>query len=293
MPKPLPRIGVDKLYYCPIISDTESGITYGSPVWMQGVTDIGYKPNPQNVVFAADDGIYDSISNDGEIEVDITVADMLDSVYAYLMGATIGSNGTIVEGNNDIPPEVAVGYRSMKSNGYYRYEWLLKGRFMKPDQTSQTKGGSNLTTQTTQAKFKVINRTYDGNTRRRHDSDSSLNPTGLTDALLASATTGWFSSPDYVPTAPGTAISDFAVVTGGSGELTASWTAATGADSVKIQIETYLGNWEDATTSAALDETSTGATITGLTAGNTYNCRLVVVGGASNGISNEDSAAAG
>ena len=103
MTKPLPRIGVDKLYYAPIVTDAAEGTSYGNAVHMQGVTDIGYKPNSKQVVFSADDGIYASITTDGEIEVEISVADILAEDYAYLMGCAISSNGVVTERSADIP----------------------------------------------------------------------------------------------------------------------------------------------------------------------------------------------
>ncbi len=201
MGKPLPRIGVDKLYYVPVAADTTEGAIYGEPVHMQGVTDIGYKPNSKQVVFAADDGIYASITTDGEIEVEVGVADILAEDYAYLLGCDISSAGVVTEGNADVPKEVALGYRSMKSDGSYRYEWILKGTFRKPAQTAKSKG-QGIDPQSKTIKFSALNRVCDGNTRRWYDSDNASAPEGLTDEMLSSAETGWFSDPDYTPGAP-------------------------------------------------------------------------------------------
>jgi len=41
---------------------------------------------------------------------------------------------------NDVPPDCALGFRSMKSNGSYIYVWLLKGKFTPPGLTTETKG---------------------------------------------------------------------------------------------------------------------------------------------------------
>ncbi|MBN2879999.1 MAG: hypothetical protein JXN65_10285 [Clostridia bacterium] len=293
MTKPLPRIGVDKLYYAPLITDTAEGTAYGAAVHMQGVTDIGYKPNSKQVVFSADDGIYASITTDGEIEVEISVADILAADYAYLMGCAIASNGVVTEGSSDIPKEVALGYRSMKSDGSYRYEWILKGTFAKPGQTSKSKG-QGVDPQSKTIKFAALNRVSDGSTRRWYDSDNEKAPIGLTDAILSDVDTGWFSSPDYTPAAPGTPIDDLAASAGGEGEIAITFTAPAGAESIKAQVsDPSIGTWADAQTADEMTAESTGADITGLTPGNTYSCRLIVTGGSKNGISNAASAAAG
>ena len=286
MSKPLPRIGVDKLYYAPIVLDDTEGCTYAEPVHMQGVTDIGYKPNSKQVTFAADDGIYASITTDGEIEVEISVADILAADYAYLMGCDISESGLVTEGNADAPKEVALGYRSMKSDGSYRYEWILKGTFAKPSQTSKSKG-NGVDPQSKTVKFAALNRTFDGNTRRWYDSDNDNAPIGLTDAILSDECTGWFADPDFVPSAPGTPISDLAAASGALGEIGLTFSAPVGATSVKVQVsDSAIGAWTDWETSAELSESSTSAVVTGLTAGNVYGIRLVVIGGAKGGISN-------
>ncbi|MEX1376497.1 MAG: major tail protein [Eubacteriales bacterium] len=294
MVKPLPRIGVDKLYYAPIVTDGDNGAAYANPVHMPGVTDIGYKPNSKQVTFAADDGIYASVATEGEIEVEISVADILAKDYAYLLGSQIAANGVVTEGNGDIPKEVALGYRSMKSDGSYRYEWILKGTFQKPNQTSKTKG-QGVDPQSKTIKFAALNRVCDGKTRRWYDSDNESAPIGLSDAMLADETTGWFSSPDYAPTAPGTAIDDLVAVTGSdTGEIDITFSAAAGAESVKVQIaDGAIGAWTDAETAGEMTPASTSGTIQNLTAGNTYQVRLVVLGGDKNGVSNTDSAQAG
>jgi phi13 family phage major tail protein len=294
MIKPLPRIGVDQAYYCLLTQDDSSGVTYGSPTRMQGVNSISYNPNSQMEVYYADDGAYTSASQDGDIDLTVNIADLDPSVYAEILGVTRGANGVIDESKTDNPPELAFGYRTQKSNGEYRFIWVLKGKFSKPAVEAQTKG-SSINFQGTELNFKGLNRDYDGKKRRRVDSDDESIPTGVTATTLNNATTGWFSDPDYVVVAAGTPLADVAAASGsGSGEIDLTFTAPAGATSVKAQInDAALGStWVDATTAAAITAASTTATITGLTPGNTYDCRLVVTGGASNGISNTDDAVA-
>lgn len=294
MDKPLPRIGVDKLYAALVTSDDSSGVVYGTPFALQGVTEIGYNPNTQMAVFYADDGAYESISQDGETDLNIKVADLLPAHYALLMGVTQSANGVIDEDRDDNPPEVAIGYRTKKSNGEYRYVWVLKGKFGKPQISAQTGAGS-INMQQMEIPYKGLNRDYDGKKRRKVDTDDDLFPTGLTNAAMANEVTGWFSSPDYVPVAPGTPIADLAAATGSgaAGTMALTFSAPTGATSVKVQAQdAAFGTWVDVETSATITDASTGATVEGLTAGNTYSVRLVVVGGTKNGISNTASAVA-
>lgn len=296
MEKQSVAIGVDRLVIALLTSDTSSGVVYGTPEEIKGVSEIGLTINNSRGVFYADDGSYETYEQQGDIDALISLAGLSAEKRAEYTGASYSSaNGAAVDGKSDNPPYVAIGFRTQKANTKYRYVWLLKGQLSKPNRTNQTKG-STTNPQPEQYNFKALHREYDGNWRRTLDSDDANCPTGLTDALLYNITTGWFSNPDYVPVAPGTAIADLAASSGtGSGEIDLTFSAATSATSVKVQVnDAALGStWIDATTSAALDATSTTATVTGLTAGNTYNLRLVVVGGTKNGISNTASAAAG
>ena len=291
MSKPMLRIGVDRLYYAKVLSDTEEGTVYGAPVWMQGVNQIGYNPNVQTASWDADDGTYDSNSADGECQTTITVADLLPPIYADLLGLEIDENGMVVEGSGDNPPEVAIGFRSQKSNGQYRFVWILKGKFSKQQETYQTKGGSGITYQPMSIMHTAINRVYDG--QKRHLLDSDAEGQTLTLAQLSSPTLGWFSSPnfkvaDYAGTA--TAVSDLAATDGtASGTITLAWTAVAGASNVAIQVS-QGSDWITAQNATASDSS---ATITGLQPGKEYLVRLYVTGGSKAGISNVSGAKAG
>ena len=51
-------------------------------------------------------------------------------------------------------PYVAIGFRSMKSNGSYRYVWLYKGKFIDPEDNNETKGDSiNFQSETISGQF--------------------------------------------------------------------------------------------------------------------------------------------
>ncbi|MBD0384934.1 hypothetical protein ICC18_33660, partial [Paenibacillus sp. WST5] len=66
-----------------------------------------------------------------------------------------------------------------------------------------------------------------------------------------------------------------------------SFATPTGATAVKVQQSTDGGTtWTDSTTSAALDQSSTTATVTGLTQSTAYKFQVVVTGGSKAGNSN-------
>lgn len=293
--KPLPRIGADRMYWAQLLTDpTDGNPTYDTPIRLQGLVDLSETPNADNSNFYADDGVYVQTSRPGDAQADVTVANIMPETWALLMGATYNSaNGQIKEGQNDVPLSGALGFRAQLSNGNYEYVWYKIGVFSKSAKTYTTKGES-ITYNTSPLTFHARPASYDAVLANRFTSGEPNAPVGLTDALLIDESTGFFSDPNYVPTAPGAAVADFAIVTGsGSGELDATWTAAVGASAVKIQVlDPVTGEYNDATT-GTIAVGNNSATITGLTSGNSYTARLVVTSGTNNGISNTDTAAAG
>jgi phi13 family phage major tail protein len=293
--KPLPRIGADRMYWAKLLTDpTDAEPTYDTPIRLQGLVDLSETPNADNSNFYADDGVYVQTSRPGDVQAAVTVANIMPEIWALLMGASYnGANGQIKEGQNDVPLAGALGFRAQLSNGNYEYVWYKVGVFSKSAKTYTTKGES-ITYNTSPLTFHARPESYDAVLANRFTSGEPNAPAGLTDALLINESTGFFSDPNYVPTAPGTPIADFAIATGSAGQLDATWTAAVSASLVKIQIlDPVSGNYNDATTGIAIAVGANSATITGLTSGNTYTARLVVVSGTNNGISNTDTAAAG
>src|SRR5690606_20531342 len=85
---------------------------------------------------------------------DLNVADLPLEVQADLFGHELTEDGILIRRANAVPPWVAVGYKTLKSNGSYRYTWLAKGKFVEPEQSNQTKGDSiEFNTPTTVGNF--------------------------------------------------------------------------------------------------------------------------------------------
>ena len=102
----------------------------------------------------ADNGPMESASTLGNIEVEIQKNELTAQNKVDLLGHALDSNGGIVYGDNDIAPYVAIGFRSLKSNGKYRYVWLYKGKFIDPEDNNETKGDSiNFQSETISGQF--------------------------------------------------------------------------------------------------------------------------------------------
>lgn len=154
------RIGCDNLVYA--IMTTEDTATsapaYGELKPAPGVMHININPNASQETLFADDGPMETATTLGKIEVEIQKNELTTENRADLLGHTIDANGGIVYSDSDIPPYVAIGFRTLKSNGKYRYSWLYKGKFTDPEEQNETKGdGINFQADTINGQFARLN----------------------------------------------------------------------------------------------------------------------------------------
>lgn len=187
------QVGLDRFCYAPIIIDEEGNTEYGATTTVPNITGATINFNTDMGTFFADDGPRITTTQIGQVEFEMNIADLPAAVYAYLIGAT-HTDGVVDFDVEATSPDVAVGFRSKKANGEYRYIWLMKGKFGVPTATHQTQEGSvNFQPQTVNGRF--VARLSDNKVFRRSDADDTTLPAG------ADLSTDWFLDPDYIPTA--------------------------------------------------------------------------------------------
>lgn len=160
MPKAT-RIGCDNLVYAPVILDDGTTLTCGIPTLLPGVMKLNINPNPSQDTLFCDDGPGDTASTLGKIEVEIDKNALSTAEKGALLGHTLDGKGALVYGANDVPPWVSIGFRTLKSNGMYRYIWLYKGKFMEPEDNNETKKDSiNFQSDTIKGQFAKLNKAF-------------------------------------------------------------------------------------------------------------------------------------
>ena len=137
-------IGLSDIHYtiiAPNATDVETAFT--NPIKkLAKAIETTVTPNTSNAVLYADDGAAESASAEGETEISFTVDAIANAIYADLLGKETNADGVVVDSTGDVAPNVALAFRSLKSNGKYRYFWFLKGTFQLPEESYQTKGES-------------------------------------------------------------------------------------------------------------------------------------------------------
>ena len=165
------QVGLRDLHYIKLKTDVGTGddagveYDYGTggtdkPKQIAGAINARISPTSNTATLYADDGPDEVATALGEITVELNVKDLPLDVQADLLGHTVTS-GVMYRSADDVAPYVAIGFRSVKSNGKYRYVWLYKGKFNLPEQEYKTKEDTpEFQTPTITGTF--VKRIYDG-----------------------------------------------------------------------------------------------------------------------------------
>lgn len=153
------RIGCDNLVYALMTTEDTPEVlpVYSAVKKAPGVMSVNINANGSIETLFADDGAMETAATTGSIEVEIQKNALTSENKADLLGHTIDANGGVVYADSDVPPWVAIGFRTLKSNGTYRYVWMYKGKFSEPEDSNETKGdGINFQTDTITGNFAKI-----------------------------------------------------------------------------------------------------------------------------------------
>ena len=166
------KVGLKDLYYALLTSDASDGAVYGTPVKITGAITANINPNASSGTLFADDGPLESTSQLGQIDLELGVADIPLALQGILLGSDAVALGVLNKKATDVPPWLAIGFRSLKSNGSYRYVWLVKGKFREVEDNSETKDDSiNWQTGTIMGQF--VKRDYDEVWKKMADEDEA------------------------------------------------------------------------------------------------------------------------
>ena len=162
-PQVASTIGLKNVVIAPLLTDTDEGHTYGELQLMAGAIEASITPeNADPDIQYADDVEFDVLYPDPELAFKTKMADIPLSIQEMIFGNRIDDNGVLIRAASDKPPYYAVGFKSEKSDGSYRYVWLYKVRAKPVTENYQTKEGTSITRQTGEIEWTAIKRTHDG-----------------------------------------------------------------------------------------------------------------------------------
>ena len=167
-------VGLKNVVIAPLTEDTETSHTYGELQLMAGAIEASITPeNADPDVQYADDIEFDTLYPDPELTFPTSMADIPLSIQEQIFGNQIDDNGVLVRTASDRPPYFAVGFKSEKSDGTYRFIWLYKVRAKPMTENYKTKEGQTITRQNGSVEWTAIKRTHDGRYQAVADEDEN------------------------------------------------------------------------------------------------------------------------
>ncbi|MGE5417429.1 MAG: major tail protein [Acidobacteriota bacterium] len=183
------QIGLKDIHVAILTTDNDTGATYAAPTKLERAISAKLTPKLTSESIYSDDTVEDVISAFEGVDVEIEINQLSLASRATLQGAKV-VKGVLVESKDDITPTLALGFKSKKNNGKYRFVWLLKGKFELAEDEYDTEA-EKPAPKSAKLKGTFFARDFDGNFRFIADEDE----VGIDPAIVSS----WFTA---VPVEP-------------------------------------------------------------------------------------------
>jgi len=134
------RIGLSSLYVAEVIQDDDLGYVADTPEYLAPAAEASQEPTNSFEIQYADDQPYDVMTSEGDTKINLTVTGMSIEMLAKITGRVFDPTTGRMFDNAGVAPYFALSFRSLKSNGKYRYYQYLKGKFDMPKEETATKG---------------------------------------------------------------------------------------------------------------------------------------------------------
>ena len=162
-PQVASTVGLKNVVIAPLTEDTDTSHTYGELQLVAGAIEATITPdNTDPDIQYADDIEFDVLYPDPELTFSTSMADVPLAIQEMIFGNQIDDNGVLVRTASDRPPYFAVGFKSEKSDGAFRYVWLYKVRAKPMTESYKTKEGKTITRPNGSVEWTAIKRTHDG-----------------------------------------------------------------------------------------------------------------------------------
>ena len=134
-------VGVDKVYTALVTRDDATAYTAETPEHFAPATELTGEPETAQETQYADNLPFEVMTSEGSTKITLTTTNIPIETLAKYLGKKFDSvSGRMFDqGGNATPPDAALSFRSMKSNGKYRYFQYLKGKFSVPSDEAATK----------------------------------------------------------------------------------------------------------------------------------------------------------
>jgi phi13 family phage major tail protein len=152
-------VGLDSLYVALVTADSAAAYTAGTPAYLAPAAKAGQKVTSSQETQYLDDQPFDVLTAEGPSDIELEISGLPPEMEALILGKTFDATTGRFYDHLATPPDVALSFRSMKSNGKYRYYQYLKGKFSPPDEETETKG-EKPTPKTLKLVYKAVPTVY-------------------------------------------------------------------------------------------------------------------------------------
>lgn len=189
-------VGLKNMVIAPLDVDAEATLNYGDLQLVAGAIEASITPesNDPDIMYA-DDIEFDVVYPDPELAFKTKMADIPLGIQEMIFGNIIDNNGVLVRKAGDSPPYFAVGFKSEKSDGKYRYIWLFKVRAKPLTESYATREGTTVNRQTGEVEWTAIKRTHDGLYQAIADEGENAFTPEMAATFLDSVYTPTFTTP--------------------------------------------------------------------------------------------------
>lgn len=133
------RIGLDSLYIAEVTQDDASAYAADTPEYLAPAAQASQEPSSSFEIQYADDQPYDVMTAEGETKISLSVTGIPLEMLAKITGKEFDATSGRMYDNGGVAPYIALSFRSLKSNGSYRYYQYLKGKFDMPKEETATR----------------------------------------------------------------------------------------------------------------------------------------------------------
>lgn len=135
-----PSVGLDSLYIAEITEDILGSYAAGAPQYLAPAAEASQASTVNTETIYADDQAFETFTVKGETVITLSVTNIPLGLLATLTGQYFDEATGIFYEYGGTPPYFALMFRSLKSNGSYRYYCFPKCKFDIPDEAKITKG---------------------------------------------------------------------------------------------------------------------------------------------------------
>ena len=190
------NIGLRDFYVAEVEQDDTTGYKAGTPVKLARAISAKITEKYNTTTFYSDDSVEDVIGQfqNGEIEIEINKLSNADVVKLY---DTIYVDGYLCRSGRDKAKLVALGWRTLKADNTYDFEWLYCVKFSERPEREYKTNGESIEDVTSTLKGTFYNRqkedTIDGKTKPLFGICVDEAELVDSDTTAKEAITDWFS----------------------------------------------------------------------------------------------------